>query len=264
MNVAIVGGGSVGTKIFEFILNIEDINVKIVIDTNLNAPGMLLAKKTGIQYSQSIDDISNNKIDMIIEATGVDKVKNIIHENFDDKCKIVDSGGAYLVIALVEKNMETVKKIHRQIEIVNEASNTVQEQLSSITSSIEKIHMVSKKLSSVTKNSNNYINETDAAIENVHKIAQQVKILGLNATIEASRAGKHGKGFSVVAKEIQKLSTSSKEFSDKIQSILIKLSSEVKKINSETNILEDLSGLQLQASESVSATVEDLKEKTIK
>ncbi len=36
-------------------------------------------------------------------------------------------------------------------------------------------------------------------------IAEQSHILGLNATIEATRAGDSGKGFEVVAQEIQKL-----------------------------------------------------------
>jgi len=51
--------------------------------------------------------------------------------------------------------------------------------------------------------------EYNSMIKNIEKIAMQVNIIALNASIEAARAGRHGKAFNVVAEEIRALAQSS-------------------------------------------------------
>jgi methyl-accepting chemotaxis protein len=74
----------------------------------------------------------------------------------------------------------------------------------------------------------------------IEDITQRVNILGLNAAIEAARAGSLGKGFSVIASEIRKLAettqTNTKQISDAVSSLLasVKDSESAGRLTSET------------------------------
>src|SRR5436309_9556961 len=54
----------------------------------------------------------------------------------------------------------------------------------------------------------------------VNDIAEQTNLLALNAAIEASRAGEHGKGFTVVAGEVKALADQSKKATGQVRQIL--------------------------------------------
>ncbi|HAA26129.1 MAG TPA: hypothetical protein DCE11_08465, partial [Ruminiclostridium sp.] len=62
--------------------------------------------------------------------------------------------------------------------------------------------------------------EMNNILDLIRGISEQTNLLSLNASIEAARAGSAGRGFSVVADEIRKLSDSSKELVDQIANII--------------------------------------------
>jgi len=57
-------------------------------------------------------------------------------------------------------------------------------------------------------------------IDTVNALAEQSKLLALNASIEAARAGEEGKGFAVVAMEVRQLAEQSREATSHVRHIL--------------------------------------------
>lgn len=71
--------------------------------------------------------------------------------------------------------------------------------------------------------------QINTILDAIKTIADQTKMLGLNAAIEAARAGEAGRGFSVVATEIRNLSESSKQTALQIVKLTGEIQSSVQK-----------------------------------
>lgn len=102
-------------------------------------------------------------------------------------------------------------------ESIDEMSHTIQN-LVGVTES------VSQKLTLINKNADNISN----IINTITKVADQTNLLSLNAAIEAEKAGKYGKGFSVVSKEIRRLADQTAVATLDIENMIKEMQSSVK------------------------------------
>jgi methyl-accepting chemotaxis protein len=90
----------------------------------------------------------------------------------------------------------------------------------------------------------------------IKEIADETKMLGLNAAIEAARAGDAGRGFGVVAEEIRKLSEQSKSTVPKIKELTDNIKSKVSEASERSQNSLASSQEQAAATEETTASVE--------
>lgn len=93
----------------------------------------------------------------------------------------------------------------------------------------------------------------------IKSIADSTKMLGLNASIEAARAGNAGKGFGVVADEINKLSEQSKNTVPKIKKLTDDIKAKVEESKQKSQHSLSSSQEQVAATEEMTATIEAIQ-----
>lgn len=94
------------------------------------------------------------------------------------------------------------------------------EQFESVRSGTEDIRNIVETSAKTVKSLNNRTVEVGKIIGVITEITNQTNLLALNAAIEAARAGDHGRGFSVVAKEVRGLASRTSVSASEIQKMV--------------------------------------------
>lgn len=166
------------------------------------------------------------------------------------------------VLFLVANNMS--KSAYQQLKL-KAMADTLSDNLHQVSATMEELAASASDISGNQANLNNEIKNVntvtgkiDEVMDFIKDIADETRLLGLNAAIEAARAGEAGLGFGVVAQEIRKLSADSKETVGKIKDLttIIKISvDKTVHMGSETTCTIEQ---QAAAIEEVTASVQEI------
>jgi len=246
LRVAVVGGGKGGRAILGALYKLPSVKIMGIADLDPEAPGLQLARQLNIFTTTDFMDLLQMPgLDLVFEATGSVRVREAIHTGLVGNTTMVDSHAARIMMELVEAKEAMLGQLHAKAEqlaaMARELSHTVDQLVAAtaeIASSAEVLAKHGSDLASSAKLARNHLGETDKILRFIRMVAEQTKMLGLNAAIEAARAGAHGRGFTVVAQEVRKLAENSTTSANQIDHILV---------NIEKSVVEIIKGIEQTA-----------------
>ncbi len=124
------------------------------------------------------------------------------------------------VRATVTETAERAQNVAENAQASIEVSRTGQQ---AVADAIEGMHLIRRKVEDIADNIlilSEHTQQIGEIITTVNSIADQSKMLALNASVEAARAGEEGKGFAVVAMEVRSLAEQSREATAQVRDIL--------------------------------------------
>jgi methyl-accepting chemotaxis protein len=184
------------------------------------------------EISLAVDQIANGNLEQAENtqrgAYRMSEMEKLIEQgqsnmlglhNSSDKVEQLKEEGFVLLDDLVKKTAASSK-----------LTKEINEEFAETNKSAAKISDISLKIGNITK---------------------QTKLLALNASIEAARAGESGKGFAIVAKEVESLTEQTNKLSSEINEIVDDLSI---KSTSSIRKMEQIEGTTAQQAHSVEMT----------
>ena len=119
-------------------------------------------------------------------------------------------------------------------EMNSEASKGIRAAMVTV-SGLQGTHAAMQELREVVNGLDSSSNEIGGIIKTINEIADQTNLLSLNAAIEAARSGEAGRGFSVVAEEVRKLSDRTSMATKEIRELIVAVQKDAGKAVQTTN-----------------------------
>ena len=118
----------------------------------------------------------------------------------------------------------TNKSLVRQLDKAEDTVSRITEKINTLSEAFDNV-------SKIAGESSSEVTATKGTVKVIQDIAMNTKILGFNASIEASRAKESGKGFGVIAQEVRSLAETSKSSADRIEKAMQKIGNHSKDMN---------------------------------
>ena len=213
-----------------FQLSQRDLTVQVPVTEDVTGPLADAINQMATETSKvllNVRHVAEEVVDASIQVKAQgEKVSNVA----EAEREVVDSTISELATAA--EAMNKISEVAQSCnEIADQASRTTQEALVTVTRTVEgigdirqTIHETEKRIKRLGERAQ----EISGIVDIINNIAERTHVLSLNASMQAAAAGDAGRGFSVVADEVQRLAESSRNATSQISAL-------VKNIQLETN-----------------------------
>ncbi|MGN0330830.1 MAG: methyl-accepting chemotaxis protein [Kineothrix sp.] len=131
---------------------------------------------------------------------------------------------------MMEQLSERIQIINKDVDDVGRFTDSTKEMISRGILTINELSSQARATSEITEKVQDNVGMLEeesskirSFVDTINEISGQTNLLSLNASIEAARAGQAGRGFSVVAGEIQKLAEESMRAAGEIEKVVVRI-----------------------------------------
>lgn len=175
-----------------------------------------------------------------------------------DVVKPLAQVAASVIASMIEEEMRK-KMLQQVVDVVQSSVHQAAAAIEEISAGSQELAATCTNVVTVAEGANEKVKNTYKILEFIRNIADQTRLLGLNASIEAARAGEHGRGFTVVAMEVQKLATNSTSSVEQINAVLKDFQDSIGQVTGGIRQTSQISNEQSKAMQDIISTVEKIQ-----
>lgn len=171
------------------------------------------------------------------------------------------------IIGITRQNIIMHIQSEERVSFLKDRVENVDQELLQISSIIQQISGVAQEIATeseitLNKSKESYekLDKMSEILEMIKSIASRTNIIGINAAIEAARVGEAGRGFSVVAKEVQNLANSSNKSVLTIGEILADMGKNIEEVLFRVKDNNDIQQEQTTTIQSISKSIIAIEE----
>jgi len=230
------------------IINKKTEEQRIEKNDNKKSDGQVIEKELSKKLAKVSETLGFDIQQLLWLSKGNIQMFNKIVESFHGIEANSQSNSASVeeITASINDFISNTEKLNENISMIEvESGKSInllddnKEKIRNVETFMKELSLVIKDASENNQNLKESSTEINKIVEYIKNISKETNLLSLNASIEAARAGDAGKGFSVVANEIAKLSKETDQAILEIERIVSSIVGEIDNSNESMEICMD-------------------------
>lgn len=226
-------------------LNVEDVSTE-----NTDTSNAVMASAFNSIKNNLMTFVEATKVNVVTLSDAISVLSESVETNMKGNEQIADGATNVAIktaeqLELVKDNLKLIESNNEQMQEIDESMKTIKEILDKTVETsrngIVNIEDFEKDMNAMASDLNR-INEILSKFNNeikrigevgnfIVEISDQLRLLAFNASIEAARAGQAGKGFTVVADEMNVMSGKTRDGMQTINEILAEITGSSRMVN---------------------------------